>query len=81
MDAPEEKKPAEQTKSPEDRKCACFCHKMPGVFVVLIGVAILLRALSVLGSTAFWVTIAVLVILLGLQCMTRGVCKCCSASA
>jgi hypothetical protein len=81
MEAAEEKKTTEQTKSAESQKCACFCHKMPGVFVVLIGVAILLRALSVLSTTAFWGTVGVLVILAGLQSMTRGVCKCCSAAA
>lgn len=81
MDPNEEKTNAEPAKSSEPKKCACFCHKMPGVFVVLIGVAVLLRAVNVLGPKPFWVTIAVLVILLGLQCMTRGVCKCCSATA
>ena len=81
MGATEVKKTTEQIKNPEGQKCACFCHKMPGVFVVLIGVAILLRALNVLGSTAFWVTVGVLVILAGLQSMSRGVCKCCNAAA
>lgn len=79
MDATEEKKTTE-TKSGETQKCACFCHKMPGVFVVLIGVAILLRALNVFGTSAFWGTVGVLVILAGLQGMSRGVCKCCSAA-
>jgi len=53
---------------------------MPGPFVVLIGVDILLRALEVIGSKTHWVIISVLVILLGLQTMMRGKCKCCDAA-
>lgn len=67
----------EEKKCCETKKCGCFCHKMPGVFVILIGVAILLRTLDVLASKPFWIIISILVILMGLKIMFRGVCKCC----
>jgi uncharacterized protein YqgC (DUF456 family) len=67
----------EEEKCCETKKCACFCHKMPGVFIILVGVAILLRALNVLGHTPFWITVSVIVILAGLQYMLAGMCKCC----
>ena len=66
-----------EEKKCETKKCGCFCHKMPGVGIVLVGVAVLLRALDVLSHKGFWVTIAVLVILGGLTCMMRSICKCC----
>jgi cell wall-active antibiotic response 4TMS protein YvqF len=50
---------------------------MTGVFVVLVGVAMLLRALNILPYTSFWITFAVLVILAGLQNIFSGYCKCC----
>jgi hypothetical protein len=53
---------------------------MPGVFVVLIGIDILLRALDVISSKTHWIIIAVLVILAGLQCIFRSKCKCCNAA-
>jgi len=67
----------EEKKSCETSKCGCFCHKMPGLFILLAGVAILLRALEVLGHTPFWIIIAVIVMLAGLQYMFAGMCKCC----
>jgi len=76
METTEEKK----VSVAETKKCACFCHKMPGVFVVLVGVAILLRALNVLGHTAFWVIASILIILAGMQTMGRSACKCCNAA-
>ena len=35
----------------ENKKPCCLCEKMGGVFIVLIGVAILLGALDVLSKT------------------------------
>ena len=69
----------EDKKSCETKKCCCPCHKMPGVFIVLVGVAVLLRALDVLGHKALWVSVAVIVILAGLQTMFRSKCNCCNA--
>jgi len=71
METPLEGKP------PGGGACACFCHKMPAVFVILIGVAILLRTLEVLQSKPFWIAISVLVMLIGVQWLLSGVCKCC----
>ena len=68
----------EDKKCCEVKKCGCFCHKMPGVFILLVGVAILLRALDVLAHTPFWITVAIIVIIAGLQTMLAGACKCCS---
>ena len=70
---------SEEKKCCETKKCGCCCHKMPGLFVIVIGVLILLRALDVLDSKPFWITISVLVILIGLKTMCRG-CKCCDKS-
>jgi uncharacterized membrane protein len=67
---------SEEKKSCETKKCGCFCHKMLGLFIVVIGVLILLRTLDVIPSTPFWITISILVILIGLKAMCRG-CKCC----
>jgi hypothetical protein len=36
----------EEKKCCENKKCGCFCHKMPGVLIVLIGVTILLGGRS-----------------------------------
>ncbi len=53
---------------------------MCGVFIILIGVAILLRALDVLSLKVEWISIAVLVMLFGLKKMFAGKCKCCDRS-
>jgi len=44
---------AEEKKCCETKKCGCCCHKMCGVFIVIIGVLVLLRALDVLASKPF----------------------------
>ena len=70
----------ETTEGKPQGKCSCPCHKMPGVFIVLAGVAVLLRALDVLGHKGFWITVAVVVILAGLQAIFANKCKCCNAA-
>lgn len=67
----------EEKKSCETKKCGCFCHKMTGVFVVLIGVALLLRAFDVLKADIVWMVLGIIVILAGLQHIFAGMCKCC----
>ncbi len=67
----------EEKKSCETRKCGCFCHKMTGVFVVLIGVALLLKAFDVLRADLVWMIIGIVVVLAGLQQILSGFCKCC----
>lgn len=67
---------SEEKKCCEAKKCGCFCHKMPGLFIVVIGVLVLLRSLDVIPSQPFWITISVLIILIGLKTMFCH-CKCC----
>ena len=42
----------EEKKCCENKKCCCPCHVMGGVFIILIGVAILLGALEVISIKA-----------------------------
>jgi hypothetical protein len=67
----------EEKKCCENKTCRCPCHKMGGVFILLIGVAILLRELDVFTDKAMWITIAILVILVGLKKICCSGCKCC----
>jgi hypothetical protein len=53
---------------------------MPGVFIVLVGVTVLLWALDVLSSKTAGITVAILLILLGLQKIFAGMCNCCGKS-
>ena len=71
---------SEEKKCCENKKCCCPCHVMGGVFIILIGVAILLGALDVISGKAEWITIAILVILIGLKKMCASRCKCCDTS-
>jgi len=70
----------DEKKCCETKKRCCFCRKMPGVFIILVGVAVLLRALDVLDHKTFWVSISILVIVGGLLAICRGSCKCCDKS-
>ncbi|MGA3163370.1 MAG: hypothetical protein ABSD77_04130 [Verrucomicrobiota bacterium] len=47
------------------------------MFIILIGLAILLRELDMLSEKTTWISIAVLVILIGLKKACGGMCKCC----
>jgi phosphate starvation-inducible membrane PsiE len=71
--------PTEEKKCCETKK-RCCCRKMPGVFIILVGVAVLLRALEVLDHKTFWVSISILVIVGGLLAICRNSCKCCDKS-
>ena len=71
METPEDKKCC------ENKKCCCPCHKMPGIFIALIGIAMLLGTLETFSPKAEWISVSVLVILLGLQKTCSGMCKCC----
>ena len=61
-----------------EKKCGCPCHKMSGIFIVLIGVAFLLGNLGVISAHAVGIAWPVLLILAGLKKTFRGMCKCCS---
>jgi hypothetical protein len=67
----------EEKKSCEGKKCRCFCHKMDGLFYVVIGVIILLWAFDVIRANIFWIIVGAVVIVAGLQKIMGGFCKCC----
>ena len=61
-------------------KCGCFCHKMHGILVALIGLVFLLGAFDVLSPKTVNIAWPILLILIGLKCgLCQGKCKCCSA--
>ena len=68
---------SEEKKCCENEKPRCLCQKMGGVFIVLIGFAILLGALDVISWKAEWISISIIVILIGLKKICGGMCKCC----
>ena len=74
METSEEKNCCENS---ENKKSCCLCEKMGGVFIVLIGVAILLGALDVLSEKTTLIGISIMVILIGLKKICGGACKCC----
>lgn len=57
--------------------CKCPHHKMVPLFIVLIGLTFLLEALGVVSVGFANVAWPILLILIGLQKMMRGMCKCC----
>ena len=67
----------EEKKCCETKKCGCFCHKMCGVFIILIGVMVLLFNLDVITGKTMWIAISVIIILIGLSKLCRSFCKCC----
>jgi hypothetical protein len=71
---------AEEKKCCETKKCGCCCHRMDGVFIVLIGVLLLLVNLDVLSDRQGFVSFSIIVILFGLSKIGRSFCKCCDKS-
>jgi len=71
---------SENKNSCEVKKPCCLCQKMGGVFIILIGVAILLGALDVLSEKTALISISIIVILIGLKKICGGMCKCCDKS-
>jgi hypothetical protein len=60
-----------------DNKCGCVCHKMKGVFVILIGLTFLLNSMEIISShmtSMIWPTI---IIIAGVKMSLKGMCKCC----
>jgi len=64
----------------ETKKRCCICDKMPGVFIILIGVVALLVNLDVIGDKTMWVSISIIIILFGLSKLCRSCCNCCDKS-
>ena len=69
--------PTDEKKCCETKKRCCICSKMPGVFIILIGVLMLLVNLDVIHDKTMWVSISVIVILFGLSKLCRSCCNCC----
>jgi hypothetical protein len=70
----------EEKKCCETKKGCCFCHKVPGLLIALIGVTILLTTFGVWSERGGWSVAGVLIIMLGLKKMCSGMCKCCDKS-
>jgi ABC-type transport system involved in cytochrome c biogenesis permease component len=68
----------EEKKCCEPKKCCCHCHKMGGVFIILIGVLALLLNLDVITDHVMWIAISIIIILVGLCKLARSFCKCCT---
>ena len=68
---------SEDKKCCETKKCGCCCHKMPGIFIILMGVVILVNCFGGLSERGAWIAIGVLLILFGLNKICSGCCKCC----
>lgn len=62
----------------EGMKCSCAHHQLVPGLIVLIGLVFLLQALNVLSAAFVSVAWPALLILIGLQKLSRGMCKCCS---
>lgn len=61
-----------------EHKCSCMHHKMVSIFIVLLGLSFLLKALGVFSAGTNDIIWPVLVILIGLQKMMGGKCRCCA---
>jgi len=59
------------------KKCACAHHQMVPIFIVFLGLIFLLRALGTLSYEVVSIIWPILIILVGLQKMFKGKCKCC----
>ncbi|MFA6100140.1 MAG: DUF5668 domain-containing protein [Patescibacteria group bacterium] len=55
----------------------CKCHSVVPVLIVLIGVTFLLQVFGVLSAYTANVIWPILLILIGLQKLAGGMCKCC----
>ena len=55
----------EEKKCCETKKCGCCCHKMRGVFIVLIGIVALLAALDEITDKTMWIAFSIIIILIG----------------
>jgi hypothetical protein len=67
----------DQTQPQSGEHCSCPHHKMVPIFIVLIGLAFLLNALGVLSDRLTALAWPTLLMLIGLQKLFGGCCKCC----
>lgn len=61
----------------EPGHCGCPHHKMVPLFIFLIGLLFLLKAIGYLSASVVDETWPILLMLIGLQKMLSGICKCC----
>lgn len=61
--------------------CKCPHHKAVPLFIALIGLAFLLQAFGVLSAGFVAIAWPILVLLIGLQKLFGGGCKCCGPMA
>ena len=66
-----------ETPQASEKKCFCACHKMVGLFIALIGLTFLLRALGAVSDRTVSIIWPFLVMLAGIQITFRNKCKCC----
>ena len=64
----------------EQKSCACPCHLMTGIFIILFGLNFLLKTLGVYGDAVSNIVWPVIIILGGLKHTFKGRCKCCPES-
>lgn len=62
----------------QGKMCKCPHHKAVPLFIVLIGLVFLLRALGTISMSAADVAWPILLMAIGLQKMMGGMCKCCA---
>lgn len=63
----------------ETKDCACKCHKVGPLVIVLIGVTFLLGNLGYVSAQTVGIVWPILLIVLGLKKLGgAGMCKCCA---
>ena len=61
----------------ENNMCKCPHHKIVPILIILIGLTFLLGVLNILTSSFVDLAWPVLLILIGMQKLMAGKCKCC----
>ncbi|MCX6714363.1 MAG: DUF5668 domain-containing protein [Candidatus Uhrbacteria bacterium] len=61
----------------QNMSCPCPHHKAVPLFITLIGLAFLLKALGYMSAGTVDIAWPILLVLVGLQKMMGGACKCC----
>lgn len=63
---------------PTTHECKCGCHAWKGYLLFLFGLNFLLANLGIISIYASNIIWPSLLILAGLACIFKGMCKCCS---
>lgn len=62
----------------QGKVCRCPHHKMVPLFITLLGLVFLLGNVGVLSGGFVGIAWPILLLLIGLQKLSRGMCKCCA---